>query len=89
MGIGDVVPNLSVNADPLQGRCAPLTRRVTFNVRPHMTLTELLITSIPLIIALGIAILVIRKTGAFEQRAHRQRVEQLLERIAQAVEKKS
>ena len=53
-----------------------------------MTLTELMITSIPLLVALGIAVLVIRKTGAFEQQAHRQRVEQLLERIAQAVEKR-
>jgi Tfp pilus assembly protein PilE len=53
-----------------------------------MTLVELLVTFIPLLIALAVAVLVIRKTGAFEQRAHRQRVEQLLERIAQAVEKK-
>ena len=54
-----------------------------------MTLTELLISSLPLIVALAVAVWLIRKTGAFEQRAHRKRVEQLLERIAQAVEKKN
>lgn len=52
-----------------------------------MTLTELLISSIPLLVALVVAVLVIRKAGAFEQRAHRKRVEELLERIAKAVER--
>ena len=52
-----------------------------------MTLTELLISSIPLLVVLVVAVLMIRKTGAFEQRAHRQRVEALLERIAKAVER--
>jgi len=52
-----------------------------------MTLPELLISAIPLLVALAIAVLIIRKTGAFEQRGHRQRVEELLERIARAVEK--
>lgn len=52
-----------------------------------MTFTELLISSLPLLVAIIGAIFVLRKAGAFEQRAHRQRVEQLLERIAIAVEK--
>ena len=52
-----------------------------------MTLTELLISAIPLLVALAIAVLIIRNTGAFEQRGHRKRVEALLERIAKAVEK--
>jgi hypothetical protein len=38
-------------------------------------------------LALAIVFLLIRKTGAFEQREHRRRVEALLERIAAAVEK--
>jgi hypothetical protein len=52
-----------------------------------MTLTDLLISSIPLLIALVAAVLIIRKAGAFEQRAHRKRVEELLERIVRAIEK--
>ena len=51
-----------------------------------MSLTDLLLSSLPLFVPLALAVLLIRKTGAFEQRAHRQRVEQLLERIAVAVE---
>ena len=52
-----------------------------------MTMTELLLSLLPLLLMLAIAVWAIRKTGAFEQKAHRQRVEQLLERIAIAVEK--
>lgn len=52
-----------------------------------MTLTELLISAVPLLIALVAAVIIIKKTGGFEQRAHRRRVEELLERIAKAVEK--
>lgn len=52
-----------------------------------MTLTELLLTSIPLLLVLAFVVIVVRKSGAFEQRAHRQRVEELLERIAKAVER--
>jgi hypothetical protein len=52
-----------------------------------MTLSELIISSIPLIAVLVVSVLIIRKTGAFEQRAHRKRVEELLERIAKAVER--
>jgi Tfp pilus assembly protein PilE len=51
-------------------------------------MSELLISIVPLLVLLGVAVLVIRRTGAFEQRAHRQRVEALLERIANAVERK-
>lgn len=53
-----------------------------------MTLSELLTSIVPLLVLLGVAVPVIRRTGAFEQRAHRQRVEALLERIANAVEQK-
>lgn len=52
-----------------------------------MTFTELLFSVLPIFIAIAGAVLVLRKVGVFEQRAHRERVEQLLERIAIAVEK--
>jgi hypothetical protein len=52
-----------------------------------MTLTEWLISFLPLAAVLVVAVVMIRKTGAFEQPEHRKRVEQLLERIARAVEK--
>jgi hypothetical protein len=52
-----------------------------------MTLTDLLISTVPLLIALVAAVIIITKTGGFEKRAHRRRVEELLERIAKAVEK--
>lgn len=51
-----------------------------------MNLGELLLLNLPLILAVAFTAVLIRKTGAFEQRAHRQRVEALLERIALAVE---
>lgn len=52
-----------------------------------MTFADLMISSVPLLVALALAAVLIRKSGVFEQRAHRQRVEHLLERIAVAVEK--
>lgn len=52
-----------------------------------MTLTDWLISFLPLAAVLIVAAVLIRKTGAFEQREHRRRVEELLERIAEAVEK--
>ena len=52
-----------------------------------MSLLDLTLSFLPLAAALAVGALLVRKTGAFEQRAHRQRVEQLLERIAVAVEK--
>ena len=52
-----------------------------------MTFTDLLISSIPMLIVLVGVVLIVRKSGAFEQRAHRRRVEDLLERIARAVER--
>jgi hypothetical protein len=54
-----------------------------------MSLSELLLAVAPLVVVLAFAVLVVRKTGAFEQRAHRERVEALLERIAVAVERSS
>ena len=48
---------------------------------------EYFLAWLPLLVVLGVTILLIRKTGAFQQRAHRKRVEELLERIAIAVEK--
>jgi len=60
---------------------------VYFMLDLSMTLTELLISSIPLLLVLVAAVLIIHKTGGFEQRAHRRRVEELLERIAKAVER--
>lgn len=53
-----------------------------------MTFNEILLSLMPTFI-LGVGcVLLIRKSGVFGQRAHRQRVEELLERIAKAVEKK-
>lgn len=52
-----------------------------------MSLLDLALSILPLAAALAAGALLVRKAGAFEQRAHRQRVEQLLERIAVAVEK--
>jgi len=54
-----------------------------------MTLGEVLLSFVPLFLALAVAVLVIRRTGAFEQRSHRRRVEELLERIANAVEQRN
>lgn len=51
-----------------------------------MTLTEYAISYLPLLLMLVLAIVVLQKLGAFQQREHRARVEALLERIAQAVE---
>lgn len=59
------------------------TRTLDFS----MTLIELLISSIPLLLVIVAAMVIIQKTGGFEQRAHRRRVEELLERIARAVER--
>jgi Na+/H+ antiporter NhaB len=53
-----------------------------------MTFNEILPSLMPTLI-LGVGcILLIRKSGLFGPRAHRERVEELLERIAQAVGKK-
>ena len=51
-----------------------------------MTLTEYLLSYLPLVLMLVLAGVVMQKLGAFQQREHRARVEALLERIAQAVE---
>ncbi|WP_411886808.1 hypothetical protein [Polaromonas sp. YR568] len=52
-----------------------------------MTFNEMLLSLMPTLI-LGIGcVFIIRKSGLLGLRAHRQRVEELLERIAQAVEK--
>jgi hypothetical protein len=51
-----------------------------------MTLTELAISYLPMLFMLALAVVVLQKLGAFQQREHRKRVEELLERIAQAVE---
>ena len=52
-----------------------------------MTIFEFIVSYIPLIITIAIMLLIIRKAGGFQQREHRLKVEQLLERIAIAVEK--
>jgi hypothetical protein len=54
-----------------------------------MSIAEVLLSLLPLVTALALGLLVIWKAGVFQQRAHRQRVEALLERIATAVESKS
>jgi hypothetical protein len=54
-----------------------------------MNLGELVLLNLPLLLVLAFAVVLVRKTGAFEQRAHRQRVEALLERIAVAVERRT
>ena len=51
-----------------------------------MNLAEVVVVNLPLIIALAAMVFLVRKTGALDQRAHRQRIEALLERIAIAVE---
>jgi hypothetical protein len=52
-----------------------------------MIMNEIFLSLVPALV-LGVGcVLMVRKSGLFEQRAHRQRVEELLERIAQAVEK--
>jgi hypothetical protein len=51
-----------------------------------MTLTEYVISYLPLLLMLVLAAVVLQKQGAFQQREHRARVVALLERIAQAVE---
>jgi hypothetical protein len=51
-----------------------------------MTLTELVLSMLPTAVALALAGVLVWRTGAFSQREHRKRVEQLLERIAVAVE---
>jgi hypothetical protein len=52
-----------------------------------MTIFEFIVSYIPLFIIIVIMLLVIRKAGGFQQREHRLKIEQLLERIAIAVEK--
>lgn len=52
-----------------------------------MNIMEYLIAYFPFFLILCVMVIIIRKTGAFQQRDHRKRVEQLLERIANAVEK--
>ena len=52
-----------------------------------MTITEMIISLLPMLLAIVVMIVVVRKAGVFQQREHRIRVEQLLERIANAVEK--
>ena len=54
-----------------------------------MTLDEVLLSSLPTLAALILGIVLVKKSGVFEQRAHRKRVEDLLERIAVAVESSS
>ena len=51
-----------------------------------MTFTELFISIVPTLVIAISGIWLVNKSGVFEQRAHRKRVEALLERIAQAVE---
>jgi hypothetical protein len=52
-----------------------------------MSITEMIISLIPMLIVIVVMVVVVRKAGVFQQREHRIRVEQLLERIAKAVEK--
>ena len=52
-----------------------------------MNMTDLLLNILPTVIILVAGVLMVRKSGVFEQKRHRERVEELLERIAQAVEK--
>ena len=47
---------------------------------------EYILSYLPLALAIAVGIFVVRKSGIFEQREHRRRVEELLERIAKAVE---
>jgi hypothetical protein len=51
-----------------------------------MNYTDLAISYIPMALALAAMILLVKKSGALQQQEHRKRVEELLERIARAVE---
>jgi hypothetical protein len=51
-----------------------------------MSLAEIFLSYLPLMAAVVFMIVVVRKSGLLQLRSHRQRVEQLLERIAAAVE---
>jgi hypothetical protein len=53
-----------------------------------MTVTEWFISLAPMLLALGAMIFVVRRSGIMQVRAHRRRVEELLERIAIAVERR-
>ena len=52
-----------------------------------MTTTDFLFSLLPLFLLATVMVIVIKKSGLFQQRAHRERVEALLERIAIAIEK--
>ena len=49
--------------------------------------TEIFLSFVPVVIAFSLALYLLNKMGAFDQRRHRRHVEALLERIAIAVEK--
>jgi low affinity Fe/Cu permease len=53
-----------------------------------MNTTDLVLYFLPIAITVVLMVFVVRKTGAFDQRQHRKKVEELLERIALAVENK-
>lgn len=52
-----------------------------------MSLTDIAISFLPLILIFVFVAFMIRRTDAFGQKAHRQKVEELLERIAISIEK--
>ena len=53
-----------------------------------MTITEWFISLAPMLLTLGAVIFVARRSGIMQIKAHRRRVEELLERIAIAVERR-
>jgi hypothetical protein len=65
----------------------PLKCRKNHLIGDSMSLTEYLLSWLPMAVAFVVMIAVIYKAGGFKQQAHRARVEQLLDRIAIAVEK--
>jgi hypothetical protein len=52
-----------------------------------MQTSEILLSLSPNLILIALAVVILKKSGVFQQQAHRARVEKLLERIAVAVEK--
>ena len=52
-----------------------------------MTETEIIISILPLFLAIVVMAIIVHKAGIFQQREHRVKMEKLLERIANAVEK--
>ena len=54
-----------------------------------MTTTEWFFSLVPMLAVFGALVFIVRRSGVLELKAHRRRLEELLERIAVAVERRS